>query len=81
MPLNDRIEWSKHYSKLSRKCRFKGCVFPDPSNCSNKIVKAHSIQKNKILTNISNNGMVTTFDSRRSIFSGNFEDIGISVMI
>ena len=77
MNLEDRIEWSRYYSELSRKCRFKECVFPDRSNCSNKIVKAHSIQKNKILTNISDNRMVTTFDSRRSFFSGNFEDIGI----
>ena len=77
MALKDRIEWSKHYSKLSRKCRFKGCVFPDHSNCSNKIIKAHSIQKNRILTNISYNGMVTTPDPRRSFFSGNFEEIGI----
>jgi len=50
MTLRDKIEWSKHYSELSRKCRFKGCVFPDNSNCSNKIVKAHSIQKNRILS-------------------------------
>lgn len=77
MALKDRIEWSKHHSELSRKCRFKGCVFPDHSNCSKKIVKAHSVQKNKILINISDNGIVTTIDFRRSIITNKFENVGI----
>lgn len=71
------IKFSKHRSKLSKKCRFKGCVFPDKSQCSKKIIKAHSIQMNKILNLIADNGMVVFFDGSRSIITNDFEEIGI----
>lgn len=47
-----QIELSKEVSILNRECIFKECVFPDHSNCSEKVIKAHSIQKNKILSRI-----------------------------
>ena len=72
------IEFSKHYSKLKGKCRFKGCIFADHLKCSNKIVKAHSIQKNKILNNIADKGMIYTFDTRRSFITKKLEEIGIN---
>jgi len=71
------VEFSKYYSELSKKCRFKKCVFPIESECSEKVVKAHSIQRSKILAYIADDGMVITFDPRRSFFTGNFEEIGI----
>ncbi len=72
------IELSKHFSKLSKKCRFKGCVFPDKSRCTKKVIKAHSIQKNRILNYLAENGMLTTFDPRRSFITGDFEEVGIN---
>lgn len=36
----------------------KQCIHPDHSKCSQKIIKAHSIQNNKILRNISEEGML-----------------------
>lgn len=36
----------------------KQCIHPDKSSCSGKIVKAHSIQNNRILDKISRNGEV-----------------------
>ncbi len=69
------IEVSKNMAEMLKKCRFKECIFP---NCPIKVIKAHSIQKNKILNNISYNGMITTFDPRKSFVTGNFEEIGIN---
>jgi len=77
MSRKNMIEFSKHYSKLSEKCRFKECVFPVKSECSEKIVKAHSIQKSKILTHIADKGMIITMDPRRTFFTGSFEELGI----
>lgn len=39
----------------------KQCIHPDKSNCSGKIVKAHSIQNNRILDKIGRNGEVYTY--------------------
>ncbi|KKN18285.1 hypothetical protein LCGC14_0957280 [marine sediment metagenome] len=47
------IEFSKLNSKINKKCRFTGCLFPDRTLCSSiSGIKAHSIQRNKILTSI-----------------------------
>ena len=43
--------------QLKREARTKSC-FADDSNCSSNIVKAHSIQNNRILTRIADNGVV-----------------------
>lgn len=50
------------FKKLSKEARrksfFKECLHPDKCNCSEKIIKAHTIQRNKILTKIAENGIV-----------------------
>lgn len=38
--------------------RIKQCIFPNHSECSEKIIGAHSIQNNRILTRIADNGKV-----------------------
>ena len=43
---------------MRKKAQFKECIYPDKSCCSEKIIKAHSIQNNKILARISDNGKV-----------------------
>ena len=57
-----QIKLSKEISSLYRECKFKKCVFPDQSICSEKVIKAHSIQRNKILNHIAENGMVISAD-------------------
>ena len=42
-----QIELSKEISSFYRECNFRECVFPDQSSCSEKVIKAHSIQKNE----------------------------------
>lgn len=48
----------KNYSKLLKNSRIKTCLHPEKSACSDKIIKAHSIQNNKILKGISSNGLI-----------------------
>ena len=73
-----QIELSKELYRLIRECRFKECVFPDHSSCSEKVIKAHSIQKNKILNHIAENGMVISSDMKKTLFTKEFEQIGIN---
>lgn len=47
-----------NYKEMRKAARIKECIYPDPSSCSEKIIKAHSIQNNKILVKISDNGKV-----------------------
>lgn len=75
----ERIEFSKKVSEINRKCRFKGCLFPDKSKCtSRKGIRAHSIQRNKILSSIAQSGKVKCFDIRNSLFDKDFSDVGIA---
>jgi hypothetical protein len=73
-----QIKISQVASSLSRECMFKECVFPDHSSCSKKVIKAHSIQKNKILNHIADNGKVVTANSQKILFTYEFEKIGIN---
>lgn len=46
------------FKELKHQAKIKQCLHPDKANCSEKIISAHSIQNNKILKNISDNGNV-----------------------
>jgi hypothetical protein len=48
----------ENYNKLRRDSQIKQCLHPNKNECSEKIIKAHSIQNNKILNKISSNGIV-----------------------
>lgn len=55
------IEFNKYHSKLRNDSKIKKCVISDISGtetCSGEIVKAHSIQKGKILSSIAESGEV-----------------------
>lgn len=45
-------------NKILKTGNIKLCLYPISDKCSNKIVKAHSIQKNRILSKISETGMI-----------------------
>lgn len=47
-----------NYKALRKESKIKQCLYPDHSNCSERIIGAHSIQNNKILKRISTNGRV-----------------------
>lgn len=48
----------KNYKKLRYEAKIKQCLHPRKEECSEKIIKAHSIQNNKILNRIAENGLV-----------------------
>lgn len=50
----------KKIKKIFSESRMKKCYFAD-ERCSKKVIKAHSIQNNRILKEISENGMVISF--------------------
>lgn len=49
---------NKIYSEGRKKARFRECHHPLKDDCSEKIISAHSIQNNKILSKIADNGKV-----------------------
>lgn len=51
----DMIE---EFDKASKGSKIMQCLHPNHDECSEAIIKAHSIQKNKILKKISKNGLV-----------------------
>lgn len=44
-------------SNIKNEARIKHCLHPNKEECSEKIVKAHAIQNNRILNRIAENGM------------------------
>jgi hypothetical protein len=61
--LNDG-EFISFYNNLKMKCSILECLFPDNTNCSSKIIKAHSIQNNKYLRQISKDNNVIKINGR-----------------
>ncbi len=62
------------FKSLRRKSRVSKCLFSHFGMCSSGVIKAHSIQNNRILRNISRNGKIIAFGSE-----GEFEEIGRKV--
>lgn len=52
------------YRKANKDKRVKHCIHPKQTECSERIIKAHSIQNNKILKNISTDGKLITVVNR-----------------
>ena len=47
---------------IKNEARIKQCLHPNHSECDGKIIKAHAIQNNRVLSKIAENGMVVTLD-------------------
>lgn len=70
------IKFGKFYSEITKKCRFSECLYPDSKNCSDKVIKSHSIQL-ALLKKMSVKGMVISFDIRKTLYTNEFGEIGI----
>ncbi len=76
---NNKVDLGILISKINKKCRFKGCLYPDKSSCSTpSSIKAHSIQKSTILRSLAENGEVMYFDVRNSFFDKDLSLVGIN---
>lgn len=57
----------------------KFCFYPEHDKCSNKIIKSHTIQNNKILSSIAKNGHVIALNSRDKLFFQSYKIDGKNV--
>ncbi|MBQ2864276.1 MAG: SEC-C domain-containing protein [Clostridia bacterium] len=55
---SDITNFPEIYKETRKAARFKECLHPDKEHCSEKIIGAHSIQNNKILSKIADNGIL-----------------------
>jgi hypothetical protein len=63
----DWDELAKRYALARQKAKdsersIKFCLFPDKSQCQGKLVRAHAIQNNKILSKLAEKGMLISLD-------------------
>ncbi len=70
------IPLKREFQKLLKRSRVKKCLHPNKKDCSERIIKAHSIQNNKILSKISEEGKVMMIYHDNSSFNENLEPIG-----
>lgn len=54
--MNNEVELINLYKKLESLPKIKKCLYPDKEHCKGKIKRAHTIQNNKILISVSDNG-------------------------
>lgn len=64
-----------NYNKFRNEETFKECITKN-NQCSERIIKAHSIQNNRILNKLSKNGLVLHFNFGNVNFPFKFEEMG-----
>lgn len=72
----EQIQFSKFLSTIKRNTKVIECLCPRKIECSGKIIKAHSIQNNKILNRISKNGLVTQIKLEEALYTQDATKIG-----
>lgn len=70
------IELINLYKQMERIPKIKKCFYPETNNCNGKIKRAHAIQNNKILINISDNGELIALNGKSNLFFQNCEKQG-----
>lgn len=64
---SDVNNFAEIYKRTRKESRIKECIHPDKKHCSERVIGAHSIQNNRILAKISDNGFESRhFDSRKA---------------
>ncbi len=77
MTTEKQIEFNKFMSQINRKAKVSEC-FHRNSDCDERIIRAHSIQNNKILTKLSENGILKQI-GQDSFFTYDASDIGRNI--
>lgn len=75
MNVLDLKKFNSSMRKMLKDIAPNECFHKD-ENCSQKIIKSHSIQENKILKRISENGLVVCLDISKSMNAPTFNPIG-----
>ena len=66
----------KELERLMREAKSSRCLHPNQKECSKKVIKAHSIQNNRILNKISENGMVVSPTGSKLSLESDFASTG-----
>lgn len=61
---------------LKREGQIKQCLHPNKAECTDKIVNAHAIQNNRILTKIAENGLVETLNGTSNLIFQSSQEQG-----
>ena len=61
---------------LKKDGQIKQCLHPNKDECTDKIVKAHAIQNNRILTKIAENGWVETLNGTSNLIFQSSQEQG-----
>lgn len=61
---------------LKRDGQIKQCLHPNKAECTDKIVKAHAIQNNRILSKIAENGWVETLNGTSNLIFQSSQEQG-----
>ena len=59
--VSDELSVKKYMGKCINEAKISQCIHPEKEKCSEQIVKAHSIQNNKILASIAKSGKIFMF--------------------
>lgn len=70
------IELINLFKQMENIPKIKRCLYPEDNKCNGKIKRAHAIQNNKILVNISDNGELIALNGKSNIFFQNSEKQG-----
>ena len=65
--MNNEVELINLYKKLESLPKIKKCLYPDKEHCKGKIKRAHTIQNNKILISVSDNGNLIKWQNNSRI--------------
>ena len=71
-----QIKFSKLLSEIDRDTKVVECLCPRKNECSGKIIKAHSIQNNRILKKIAYKGVVNQIKGENLIFKQDGSEVG-----
>ncbi|MBP2202178.1 hypothetical protein J3E07_001619 [Methanococcus voltae] len=63
--MDEEYKLKNALNNINKRTQYKGCLWDD-ENCSEKIIKAHSIQNNRILSKLADKGEVIYFENSPS---------------
>lgn len=71
-----KFEFGDIIKQIRTKAQVAECLYLKKTECSEKIIKSHSIQNNRILNRISENGKVFQIKAEEAIFTSDMSSIG-----
>lgn len=77
--MSNEVELINIYKQLESLPKIKKCLYPDKEHCKGKIKRAHTIQNNKILISVSDNGNLIALNGKTILGFQDYEKQGRGV--